>query len=128
VHVVVVDEDHALVRELQRDGLEALVGDVGQPVVLERAGVRRSRLLVICVTDRLAARRALDAAKGLHPAITVLARTHTLADRDVLEDRGAIEAVVGEVELALELSRRALMRFDVGREQIDAAIDAARRR
>jgi CPA2 family monovalent cation:H+ antiporter-2 len=49
-------------------------------------------------------------------------------DRDVLEERGALEAVVGEVELALELSRRALMRFDIERETIDAAVDAARHR
>jgi CPA2 family monovalent cation:H+ antiporter-2 len=51
-------------------------------------------------------------------AATVLARTHSYEDRQFLRQRGVHEAVVGEMELALELSRRALERFGVEREDV----------
>ncbi|MBL8918475.1 MAG: cation:proton antiporter [Myxococcaceae bacterium] len=127
VRVVVVDEDQRLVRRLREDGVDAVVGDAGHQVVLERAGVRHARLLVLCVPDRLTTRRAVELAKGVNPDLAVLARTHTSADREVLKKSGATDAVIGEVELALSLSRQALGRFEVPVEVIDAAIETARR-
>jgi CPA2 family monovalent cation:H+ antiporter-2 len=127
IRVVVVDEDQQLVRRLREDGVEAVVGDAGHQVVLERAGVRRARLLLLCVPDRLTARRAVEFARAMNPDLTVLARTHTSIDREVLRKSGATDAVIGEVELALSLSRQALGRFDVPDEVIEATIDAARR-
>jgi CPA2 family monovalent cation:H+ antiporter-2 len=56
----------------------------------------------------------------------VLARTHSESDRIFLQRRGADEAVVGELELALELARRALERFHVDAEVAESSISVAR--
>lgn len=127
VRVVVVDEDQRLVRRLREDGVEAVVGDAGHQVVLERAGVRHAGLLVLCVPDRLTTRRAVELAKAVNPELAVLARTHTSTDRELLKKSGATDAIIGEVELALSLSRQALGRFAVPEEVIEAAIETARR-
>jgi CPA2 family monovalent cation:H+ antiporter-2 len=70
----------------------------------------------------MAVRRALDYAREVNQSVMVLVRTHSYADRAFLEGRGADEAVVGEMELALELGRRALERFDVSVEMSERAI------
>src|SRR3712207_8012150 len=51
---------------------------------------------------------------------SVIVRTHSDAERAVLTDLGAGEAVYGEWETALELSRRALHRFGVSTQETRA--------
>jgi CPA2 family monovalent cation:H+ antiporter-2 len=124
---VVVDEDQHHIDSLRARGVVAVLGDAGMPQVLERAEIRAARLLVLCVPERMAVRRALDHAREVNPTVTVLARTHTYEDRAFLETQGADEAVLGEMELALELGRRALERFDISSGLSEAAIADLRR-
>jgi CPA2 family monovalent cation:H+ antiporter-2 len=124
---VVVEDDLRIVDQLRARGIRALFGDAGSPALLERAGLRAAHLLVLCVPERMAVRRALEYACEASPTTTVLARTHSFDDRAVLERSGAAEAVVGELELALELGRRALARLSVDSEGIEQAIEAARK-
>lgn len=123
---VVVEEDLKIVDALRARKLTALFGDAGLPAVLERAHVRSANLLVLCIPDRMAARRALEHAKEVNQGITVLARTHSYEDRKFLQQLGAEEAVVGELELALELGRSALERFGLPVEVVERSIDEVR--
>lgn len=124
---VVVEEDLKIVESLRARGITALFGDAGIPAVLDRAHVRSASLLVLCMPERMAARRALEHAREVNEPLVVLARTHSDEDRRFLEAKGAQEAVVGELELALELGRSALERFEVAAEVIEQSIDDARR-
>jgi CPA2 family monovalent cation:H+ antiporter-2 len=124
---VVIEEDLRIVESLRGRGVTALFGDAGLAEVLDRAHLRSAQLLVLCIPERMAVRRALEHARTVSKAATVLARTHTLEDRRILQRQGADEAVVGELELALELGRRALDRFGVETEQIECSIDEVRR-
>lgn len=124
---VVVDEDLRVIDELRSRGTSALLGDAGMPDVLERAHLRTARLLVLCVPEKMAVRRALEHAREVGNGTTVLARTHSYEDRGFLRLKGADEAVVGEMELALELGRRALERFDVARDDVERSLVEVRR-
>jgi len=124
---VVVEEDLKIVESLRARGITALFGDAGLPAVLERAHLRSATLLVLCVPERMAVRRALEQAREVSGAIAVLARTHSYEDRTFLQEKGAQEAVVGELELALELGRSALERFQVAGDVIEQSIDETRR-
>ncbi|HVI00957.1 MAG TPA: cation:proton antiporter [Enhygromyxa sp.] len=124
---VVIEEDLRIVESLRARGVTALFGDAGLVEVLDRAQLRSARLLVLCIPERMAVRRALEHARAVSKAATVLARTHSLADRRILQQHGADEAVVGELELALELGRRALDRFGVETEAIEQSIEELRR-
>lgn len=81
---------------------------------------------MLCIPERMATRRALEQAREVGRA-TVLARTHSYEDRNFLQAKGADEAVIGELELALELGRRALQRFAVDVDQVEQSISETRR-
>jgi len=124
---VVVEEDLRIVEDLRARGFTALLGDAGVPDVLDRARLRTAQLLILCIPERMAVRRALEHARSVSKAATVLARTHSHEDRQFLEGKGAHEAVVGEMELALELGRCALERFGVERDAIERSLTEIRR-
>jgi CPA2 family monovalent cation:H+ antiporter-2 len=124
---VVIEEDLKLIESLRARGITALLGDAGLPSVLDRAHLSTASLLVLCMPERMAARRALEHAREVSKSIVVLARTHSYDDRRFLQQRGVQEAVVGELELALELGRSALERFEIAGAIIEQSIDATRR-
>lgn len=124
---VVVEEDLKTVESLRERGVTVLFGDAGQPEVLDRARLRAAHLLILCIPERMAVRRALEHAREVGEGATVLARTHTYEDRAFLQERGADGAVVGEMELALELGRRALQRLRVEPSVVEHSIAHARR-
>ena len=125
---VVVEEDPRVVEPLRARGVAVVMGDAGVPAVLDRANLRAASLVVLCVPERMAARRALEYAREQSQTVAVLARTHSDEDRRFLQARGAQEAVVGELELALELGRAALERFDLPGDVIERSVEEARRR
>jgi CPA2 family monovalent cation:H+ antiporter-2 len=124
---VVIEEDLKIVESLRARGATAMFGDASLPAVLERAHLPSARLLVLCMPERMAARRALEHAREVNDSLVVLARTHSHEDRRFLQERGAEEAVVGELELALELGRSALARFEISAEVIEQSVDETRR-
>src|SRR5690606_38072657 len=121
------EEDLRIVEDLRARGITALLGDAGMPEVLDRAQLSTAQLLVLCIPERMAVRRALEHARELGRATTVLARTHSYEDRKFLHEKGADEALVGEMELALELGRRALERFGVPKDEVERTLTATRR-
>jgi len=76
--------------------------------------------------DSLMRTRFVVEAHELGDETVEVARTHSYEDRVFLQGKGANEAVVGELELALELGRSALERFDLGAENIERSIDEVR--
>lgn len=124
---VVIEEDLRIVESLRARGTNVLLGDAGLPAVLDHAYLRSARLLVLCMPERMAARRALEHARVTSEAIVVLARSHSYEDRRYLQEKGAKEAVIGELELAFELGRAALEHFEIAGEAIENSIDDARR-
>jgi len=124
---VVVEEDHRTYESLRTQDKAAVLGDVGIPAVLDRAHVRTARLLVLCIPERMSVRRALEHARSVNESVYVLTRTHSDDDRAYLEKRGADEAVVGELELALELGRRALVQFGVSPDIVEQSVTGMRK-
>lgn len=123
---VVIEEDLKIVESLRTRGITALFGDAGLPAVLDRAHLRSANLLILCMPERMAVRRALERAREVSETIAVLARTHRYEDRRFLQEKGVQEAVVGELELALELGRSALERFEIATDVIEQSIDETR--
>lgn len=124
---VVIEDDLPIVEALRAGGMTAVFGDAGMLEVLDHARLRTAHLLILCIPERMAVRQAIEHARDVSPAATILVRTHSREDRQFAQEHGAHEAVVGEMELALELGRRALERLGVGQEDVECAIAAARR-
>lgn len=124
--VVVIDQDVREVVALREDGIVAFLGSVDNQALLEKAGVGRAALLVIAVSDRASVRRVARFGRHASGDLVILARTHEVAERDYLEANGVQEAVVGELELAVELARYALRICDVDPAEVEEYLHRVR--
>lgn len=66
---------------------------------------------VLAAPDPIQARVMLDLARRANPAIDVVVRTHSDAERAYLERRGVGLVVLGEHELAAAMTRYAVASF-----------------
>jgi monovalent cation:H+ antiporter-2, CPA2 family len=111
--VVVIDQDPRVVRALRAAGVTAYTGSADNTILLDRVGLDRARLLVLAVPDAVVARSVVEYARRVNPSLDIVARTHDEAEMRELLRRDVDEAVMGELELALEMTRHALRRFGV---------------
>ncbi len=73
---VVADANRERVDDLRQAGQAAVFGDAAEPETLVQAHIAHARLLVIATPDTLAARRMIETARALNPAIAVVVRSH----------------------------------------------------
>jgi CPA2 family monovalent cation:H+ antiporter-2 len=125
---VVIDENPHAVREARQAGVVAIRGNVENREVLNRAPLERATVLVVAVPDPVSTRFVVDTVRRAHPRLPIVARTHAQSERAVLRQLGATVVVVGEVELALEMTRFALRQFGVSGPELVSLIEGLRRR
>ncbi len=123
---VVVEQDYDLVKQLDAEQIRAIFGRADNPKVLEHAGLQRARIVMIAIPDPIAVRRIVDYAREANPELDVVARSHYASEYAALRERGVSEVVLGEMELALEMTRAALHRFGVGNLEIQAFLHRIR--
>jgi CPA2 family monovalent cation:H+ antiporter-2 len=95
--------------------------------VLEAAGVRRARLVIVTVPDPVGARLVVERARSINPNVHVVARTTTVEQLEELGRLGVYEAVHPESEAGLELGRQALSHLGVPAGDIQRFADEVRR-
>ena len=108
-----MEQSRETAEALRARGLPVIWGDASRPEVLAGAHLESARLVVVSAPDAYEARAILELARRLNPDVEVLVRTHSDEERRFLEQHGAAQALVGESELAVSLTRAALLRFNV---------------
>ena len=124
---VVVDPNPGRADEARDSGYPVVYGDAGAEPVLEAAGVRRARLVIVTVPDPVGARLVVERARSINPNVHVVARTTTVEQLEELGRLGVYEAVHPESEAGLELGRQALSHLDVPAGDIQRFADEVRR-
>lgn len=124
----VIDDSPRTVHDARDAGIAAIHGNVENRVVLERAPLDRAAVLVVAVPDPVAVRFVVDSVRRAHPRLPIVARTHSQAERVTLRGLGATAVVVGEVELALEMTRFALRQFGISGPELQSVITGLRER
>lgn len=117
---VIIDDDRTRVERLREQGNTVVYGDASNAAVLERAGLENARALVIAVPDPPATRFIVEHARRVNPDIHIIVRTHSERERDRLERLGVSAAIMGEMELALQMASATLNAFDV--DTLDSAM------
>lgn len=125
---VVIERDIRIVEALRARGLPAIYGDAAQPAILRHADLQSARLLIVTIPDPLAVRRIVDYAQEVNPGLDIIVRTTTEAEQAFLSARGVGEAVFGEWEVGLEMTRRALHSFGVSSQEAGMIIQRLRSR
>jgi len=107
---VVVNDPH-IAATLRANDLPVVRGDALSEAVLEAAGIRHARLLILAIPDGFQARGVLEIARRLNPQIRTTVRTHSDSEFTHLQGAGVDFVVLGEHELARAMAGYALECF-----------------
>jgi monovalent cation:H+ antiporter-2, CPA2 family len=123
---VVIEQNLDIVAELREQGVHALLGNADNRVLLDIVGLEQARVLVIAIPDGVSAQRVIDRARIINPRVNIVARVHDVEEGVRMRERGANEAFVGELELALEMARYTLRRYGLSTVETQAIIQGFR--
>jgi monovalent cation:H+ antiporter-2, CPA2 family len=113
VPYVIADINDAVVQEARAGGEPIFYGDVCRPEILDRLGISRARMLVLAISDSMAARRTVAVARRSNPNLFILVRTRYVTDVDDLIALGANEVIPEEFETSVEIFARVLAEYHV---------------
>ncbi|OLC58669.1 MAG: hypothetical protein AUH85_00350 [Chloroflexi bacterium 13_1_40CM_4_68_4] len=102
---VVIEHDRRIVEALRARNIAALYGDAGEPLTLERAGVKEAVVLVAAIADPIAARRIVEALR----ARNIAALYGDAGEPLTLERAGVKEAVVLVAAIADPIAARRIV-------------------
>ncbi|MDX9719896.1 MAG: potassium/proton antiporter [Myxococcota bacterium] len=124
---VVIEPDHTTVMALRGQGVRVVHGYSDSPELLERAGIRDARMLLVTTTQPVAARRAIEHAQRMNPQLEVIARVQHDSLLTALSGLPRTQVVQGDVELAYAMARFMLLTFGMSAIETEALIFDARR-
>jgi CPA2 family monovalent cation:H+ antiporter-2 len=110
---VLVESDDRRVQQARKAGLPVIYGDASQAVVLGAAGVSRARALLVTVPAFADVRGIVEATRRLQPALPIIARADSGEAVRALYALGIQEVTSPEFEAAIEMTRQALLHFNV---------------
>lgn len=116
---VIIDTDADLVRDMQKQGINAVYGDAQYKSVLEEASVKDASSMLLYVEGTSQKATIIQAAKKLNPKLHIVVRTRYIDDLEYLYEMGADDVIPIEFEAYLEMFSRALNHYLVPNEEID---------
>jgi len=126
--LIVVDEDPRALRGVAAEGVRVINGDASNPAIIDQMELDDCRVLVIAIPDPFATRLLVERARASHPDLDIIARAHSEEAAARLRRAGAVDAIVAEREVALEMVRHSLHRFGVDQRQALAIVQRMRQR
>ncbi|GMR03690.1 MAG: monovalent cation:proton antiporter family protein [Gammaproteobacteria bacterium] len=108
-----LDLDPVRVRDARDAGKSVVYGDATRHEVLEAAGLRRAKALVISFNDVASTLKILESTGHFRPDMAVIVRTMDDADLDRLKAAGATEVVPESLEGSLMMGSHLLLLLGV---------------
>ena len=125
--VVVLEMNIDTVNKLHEAGLPAIHGDASNRTILRMAGVDKAKAIIISSAAAPAVQIAA-AARGLNPAIRVVAHTNYIRIARTVTQAGDAQAFAGEAEVALAMTSYMLRALGATEEQVARERSENRRR
>ena len=116
---MVIEINPETVRQEKLNGIGIIYGDAAQKAVLEHAGIKNARSIVITAGNPVSTWQIIEVAKRLNPDIHIIARTHFLDTIDSFYALGADEVISDEFECSIELFSRVLNKYMVPVKEIE---------
>jgi CPA2 family monovalent cation:H+ antiporter-2 len=124
---IVIELNPQVVRAERERGRNIIYGDASRPEVLEHAGVRAARVVVVAISDAAGTRGTVDVARRLNPHVHLIVRSRYVHEMDPLFTLGTDEVIPEEFETSIEIFSRVLHRYLVPRDEIERQIRDIRR-
>jgi CPA2 family monovalent cation:H+ antiporter-2 len=122
----VIELNPAIVRDLRERGIPAIYGDAGAEPVLEHAGIRNARVLVVASVDLVSTPAAIRYARKVNPSISIVTRATANSQVELLRAAGANEIVQPEFEAGLECIRFVMRRYGVSAQETNVLVGRRR--
>lgn len=126
IEYIVLDMNPDRISKAKKQQHKALFGDISHPEILKKAGIKRARIIVFAVSDLVATRMALKAAKDINPSVYAIARTRYTGEVDALYKLGANQVISEEFETSVEIFARVLGEYHIPTNIIQNQIDLIR--
>src|SRR4029453_4764460 len=115
----IIELNRDAVRCLREAGVSAVYGDGSHREILQGAGVGSAGSLILSAAGLHASTEVIRLARGLNPAIRILARAAYVRDSPALHQAGAEYVFSGGGEVALAMTEVILCALGATPEQID---------
>ena len=127
ISFVVIEQDYTTAMALRGQGVRVLHGHGEDPELLDQAGIREARMLLVTATQPVSAHRAIEHAHRMNPELEVIARVHHDSLLTALSGLPRTQVVQGDVELAYAMARFMLLASGMSAIETEALIFDARR-
>ena len=125
-HTVIVEMNMKSVEALANSGRTAIYGDATRPEILDQAGVRRAKYLVVTLPHSTSRADLVHAARELNPSMTIVTRARYLAEGEALRLAGSTRTVFEEGETGIAIARQVMELRGMDAATIDRMLDAIR--
>ncbi|HEX6976739.1 MAG TPA: cation:proton antiporter [Patescibacteria group bacterium] len=123
---VVIDYSQKVVHEARKNGVNAIYGDPGEKEVLEAAGIKNAKALIVSLPDRIAQNEIISYCQTVVPSLKIIARAHLDEDVKKLIQLKVEKVVQPEFEGALAMIREILRASGKTSEEIATSIKGIR--
>ncbi len=124
--LVLIELDPRRVEQAKQAQLPVIYGDASQEVVLEAAHVARARLVLVTTPALETTHAIVTQAHRMNPGVHIVARAEGIEAMQALREQGVYEVVQSEFEASLEITRQALLHFDIPPTEIQRFTDTIR--
>jgi CPA2 family monovalent cation:H+ antiporter-2 len=97
---LVIEDADKTVAKLHDENIETIVGNAANGDILAAANLAQARQLIIAIPNAFEAGQIVVKARAANPVISILARAHSDAEVQHLQDLGADAVIMGEREIA----------------------------
>lgn len=123
---VIIEMNPQTVRHERKKGQPIIHGDATHEVVLEYAGIKTARILVVAISDTEGTRKIVRLARRLNPNIYIIVRTRYVEEVNTLYELGADEVIPEEFETSIEIFTRVLEQYMVPKHEIEKSVAQVR--
>jgi len=123
---IILETNPDIVKREKTKGEQIQYGDATLGAVLEHAGIKNARVIVVGISDAAATRKIVEKAKELNPNICVIAKVRDLQEMKRLNALGADEIIPEEYETSVEIFVRLMEKYLVPKENIEKMVSDLR--
>ena len=116
------------VKKYKRSGEDIVYGDITQQDNLKRIGIDKAEMIIIAISDALAASAAVKISRTLNPDIKIIVRSEFITQIEALYKVGADTVISQDFEASLEIASCVLKHYGITDSIIRLKSDQLRKR
>ncbi len=123
---MIIEFNAETVNEAKEAGENIIFGDAAQDVILEHANVHDARVIVIAISDAESTKNIVSQIRTHNKTAHIIVRTRYTKEIEENLKRGADEVIPEEFETSIQIFSKALAKYLVPQQQIQAFIQQVR--